>query len=187
MERLTLLSKDQIFGRKRLEIIKELGTMARTTDFAILLDNYISNNYMENNSSLDGQTGCYWTKTVEENNKLVNFVSFYGDLEKMPTYFRGCGIRPVIVGYNNKINAKEIELGEYPQTVASTDEVKFLSKRREDIFNCNTGKYYIVDSRKSYEYDKKFFPLCLPEYEIGHQKYVLFQMVKCLIMLILLS
>ena len=75
MSNFTLLTEEQCFGDKELEILKKRGTKVAITDFAILLGGYVSNDYhIDSDSSLKGRTGWYWTKTDDGDNdaRVVN-------------------------------------------------------------------------------------------------------------------
>ena len=69
MEDLTFLTQEQFFENDKLDIIKKRGTRAAITDFAILLGGYVNDIYhINNDSSLEGRTGSYWTKSDDGDN-----------------------------------------------------------------------------------------------------------------------
>lgn len=64
MSDFTFLTEEQYFGNDKLEILEKRGEKAAITDFSILLGAYVSvNNHIENDNSLEGRTGYYWTKS----------------------------------------------------------------------------------------------------------------------------
>lgn len=64
MSNFTFLTEEQYFGSDKLDILGKRGTKAALTDFSILLGAYVSdNNHIDNDSSLEGRTGYYWTKS----------------------------------------------------------------------------------------------------------------------------
>ncbi len=69
MSKFTFLTKEQCSGDDKLEIFKKRGTKAAITDFAILLGGFVSNSFhIENDNSLEGRTGFYWTKSDDGDN-----------------------------------------------------------------------------------------------------------------------
>ena len=63
MSKFTFLTEEQCFGADKLDIFEKRGTKAAITDFSILLGGWGSNEHVKNDSSLEGRTGYYWTKT----------------------------------------------------------------------------------------------------------------------------
>ena len=75
MSNFTFLTEEQYFGSDKLDILEKRGTKAAITDFSILLGAYVSdNNHIDNDSSLEGRTGYYWTKSDDGDNdaRVVN-------------------------------------------------------------------------------------------------------------------
>ena len=69
MSNFTFLTEEQYFGSDKLDILEKRGTKAAITDFSILLGAYVSdNNHIDNDSSLEGRTGYYWTKSDDGDN-----------------------------------------------------------------------------------------------------------------------
>ena len=65
MSDFTYLTEEQYFGNDKLDILEKRGTQAAITDFSILLGAYISDYHVDNDDSLEGRTGYYWTKSDE--------------------------------------------------------------------------------------------------------------------------
>ena len=63
MSNFTFLTQEQFFEDDKLDIFKKRGTKAAVTDFSILLGAYVLDHHVDNDSSLEGRTGCYWTKS----------------------------------------------------------------------------------------------------------------------------
>ena len=68
MSDFTFLTEEQCFGNDKLDILKKRGTQAAITDFSILLGAYVSDYHIDNDSSLEGRTGWYWTKSDDGDN-----------------------------------------------------------------------------------------------------------------------
>lgn len=69
---LTFLTVEQYLGSDKLDILEKRGTKAAITDFSILLGAYVSdNNHIDNDSSLEGRTGYYWTKSGNGDNDAL--------------------------------------------------------------------------------------------------------------------
>ena len=74
MSDFTFLTEEQYFGDDKLDILEKRGTKAAITDFSILLGAYVSDYHIDNDSSLEGRTGYYWTKSDDGDNdaRVVN-------------------------------------------------------------------------------------------------------------------
>lgn len=68
MSNYTFLTEEQFFDSQQLDVIRKRGTKAAITDFSILLGGYVSDYYIDGNSSLEGRTGYYWTKSDDGDN-----------------------------------------------------------------------------------------------------------------------
>ena len=78
MSDFTFLTQEQCFERDKLDILEKRGTQAAITDFSILLGAYVSDYHVENDSSLEGRTGYYWTKSDDGDND-ARVVIVYGN------------------------------------------------------------------------------------------------------------
>ncbi len=78
MSNLTFLTQEQCFKSEKLDILKKRGTKAAITDFSILLGGYVSDYHVDNDSSLEGRTGFYWTRS-DNGVTDARAVLFYGD------------------------------------------------------------------------------------------------------------
>lgn len=68
MSNFTFLTQEQFFEGDKLDILKKRGTKAAITDFSILLGGWVSYYHVDNDNSLEGRTGWYWTKSDNEDN-----------------------------------------------------------------------------------------------------------------------
>lgn len=180
MNEFTFLSKDQMFGENRLEIFDKVGTRAAPTDFAILLGGYVSRYFVDgNNGSLANRTGFYWTQSVDNGKALI--VSSVGEINEFKTMNRIISARPIIsltdIASENlykEIGKEDIRVkyGFYPQTAVDANLQKELEKAYKRARLQLTGNTYTVDSRKWYEFDKKFSPKTINEYEYNGERYV---------------
>lgn len=156
---LTFLSGEQVFGDKALDIIKKYGTKAAITDFSILLGKYVSGDFYTNegNTGKD-RTGYYHTKTADKHSNVV-CVDSDGDRNySYATSDSSC--RPVLPYSSIKPNCsnvvidkfviKEVEYGEYPQTIVDES----YSMELETALNSGnikvTGKTYTTYSLDLY-------------------------------------
>lgn len=162
----TFLSVKQVFGDKALDIIKRYGTKAAITDFSILLGGYVSSNYYTNegNTGMD-RTGVYWTKTDDGYNG-ARVVSYYGNIDDYHVYERDDGCRPALPyssiqsicsnGVRDNFEIKEVEYGEYSQTIVDESYFKELERAYNNGNIKVTGKTYITDSVNLDDYDTSF-------------------------------
>ncbi len=128
MSNFTFLTEEQYFGSDKLDILEKRGTKAAITDFSILLGAYVSdNNHIDNDSSLEGRTGYYWTKSDDGDND-ARVVSSSGDRIYDSVHRRGGGARPALPfssisniptngesGKRARDGVLEVEYGYYPQ------------------------------------------------------------------------
>jgi hypothetical protein len=179
----SFLDKEQIFGENRLEIFKEYGTKAAITDFSILLGGYVNNDYhtKEGNTDKD-RIGWWWTRTDDGYNDAC-VVSDYGDSRYNNVYDRDGGARPALpyssissISSNEvrgSFGIKEVEYGEYPQTIVDepfSRELEKNYKRGSGIRK--TGKTYTTDSVDYDDHDRSFEPRKHEEFEYKGRRYI---------------
>ena len=68
MSNFTFLTEEQIFGSNQIDVIRKRGTKAAISDFSVLLGGWVSDYHVDNDSSLEGRTGWYWTKSDDGDN-----------------------------------------------------------------------------------------------------------------------
>ena len=176
---ITFLTEEQIFGDKQLDILKKYGTACAITDFSILLGGDVNNAYhtKEGNTDKD-RTGWWWTRTDAGNNN-ARVVSSYGDGSYGNVHNRYSGARPALPyssissnGVRGSLGIKEVEYGEYPQTIVD----KNYSRKLERAYNSGnirkTGKNYTTDSVHYNDYDAVFKARQHTEYEYNGRKYI---------------
>lgn len=184
MSNFTFLTHEQCFGSDKLDILKKRGTKAAITDFSVLLGGWISSEHVENDSSLEGRTGYYWTKSDDEyNDACVVYANGSGDCYQV--YKRYGGARPALPfssidsiptngesGKRARDGILEVEYGYYPQKSVSKDmqERLEISYRSGNI--SRTGNRYTTDSVVYNKYDTSFQPQTHQEYEYNGKRYV---------------
>ena len=176
MNEITLFKKEQIFGENKSKIIEQYGTTGTITDFYLLLNGLTFNNYRFNGYLLDKRTGLWLTNSSYDNNSIY-IVDQRGCKAIQSNLGRNSGIRPVLLWDLLAVGSlvKEIEYGEYPQTIV--DDFEFI--KLEMLFNSNdldiTGKNYTVDYAHSRNSSSIFMPKQLIEYSYQGYKYIRFQ------------
>ena len=153
MSEFTLLSKNQVWGRKRLDIFKKRGTKSAITDFAILLNGDVIKETIDGSdyrTNLEKRAGIYWTRTRNERFKSEGIRCFGYTVGKNASrknsYLetKNTSIRPIISFSSideiptNGVSPKraedgvlEVEYGYYPQNVTSINMEKTLERELE--------------------------------------------------------
>ena len=184
MSDFTFLTEEQYFGDDKLDILEKRGTKAAITDFSILLGAYVSDYHIDNDSSLEGRTGYYWTKSDDGDNdaRVVddNGTSDYGFVST-----RHGGARPALPfssissiptngesGKRARDGVLEVEYGYYPQKAVSRDMQDRLERAYKSGTISKTRNSYTTDSRKYNAYDEKFLAKQHEEYEYNGKRYV---------------
>ena len=181
----TFLDKEQIFGDNRLEIFEGYGTKAAITDFSNLLGVLVSSNYYTSEGiTRKERTGWWWTRTDDGDND-VWVVLNNGTRNCRTVDNRKGGARPALPyssissSVSNKMRRnfgiKEVEYGEYPQTIVD----EHFSKELEENFKSGTGirktgKTYTTDSVEFNDYDTSFEGRKHEELEYKGRKYIRF-------------
>ena len=184
MSDFTFLTEEQCFGNDKLDILKKRGTQAAITDFSILLGAYVSDYYIDNDSSLKGRTGWYWTKSDDgDNDARVVFGSgrrsYYDVIE------RDGGARPALPfssissiptngesGKRARDGILEVEYGYYPQKAVAKDMQERLERAYKNRTISRTKNSYTTDSVAEDNFDTSFQPQAHQEYEYNGKRYV---------------
>ena len=183
MNNFTFLTDEQIFGNNQLDIISRYGTKCAITDFSILLGGYVSSDYYtsEGNTRKD-RTGWWWTKTPYDDDARVvnddgNSLCYNGGA-------RNGGARPALpyssiqsISSNGERGAngiKEVEYGEYPQTIVDENYSRELERAYNNGSLRTTGKNYTTDSVRYQDTDTSFRARTHTEYEYNGSKYIRF-------------
>ena len=118
MSNFTFLTQEQCFGSDKLDILKKRGTKAAITDFSVLLGGWVSSEHIENDSSLEGRTGYYWTKSDDGDNdaRVV-----------LDTGFRDCyNVTDAMVGLAQLYRSHQSAQSPRTERVGKEQEMEFL-------------------------------------------------------------
>ncbi len=185
MSDFTFLTEEQCSRYDRLDILKKRGTIAAITDFSILLGGNFSNNlHTMSDSSLEGRTGRYWTRSDDGDYDALR-VDFDGFVENASVYKRNTGIRLALPlssvdailtngekGKRASDGILEIEYGYYPQKAISKDKQKELERAYKNGGITITKKVYTTDAVSSDDYSTPFYPQTYQEYQYNGKRYV---------------
>ena len=196
MSNLTFLTQEQCFESEKLDILKKRGTKAAITDFSILLGGWVDRDsdywHIDSDSSLEGRTGYYWTRSDDGDNdaRVVSVYGGRGDSYRVIT--RNSGARPVlpfssissiptngVSGRRASDGILEVEYGYYPQKAVSRDMQEILERAFEKRSLSRTGKKYTTDSRKYGQYNEKFSPKQHEEFQLDGKRYVRVEANSC--------
>ena len=185
MSNFTFLTEEQIFGSNQIDVIRKRGTKVAITDFSILLGAYVSYyEHVNGDTSLEGRTGWYWTKSDDGDND-ARVVNVSGIRLYSPVHRRLGGARPALPfssigsiptngesGKRAKDGVLEVEYGYYPQRAVSRDMQERLEQayRRGNI--SKTRNTYTTDSEKYDAYSRPFKAKTHEEYEFNGKRYV---------------
>ena len=184
MSNFTFLTQEQCFESDKLDILKKRGTKAAITDFSILLGAYVSDYHIDNDSSLEGRTGYYWTKSDDGDND-ARVVDGPGPSHYNTVRQRNGGARPALPfssissiptngesGKRARDGILEVEYGYYPQKAVSRDMQERLERAYRSGNISKTRNNYTTDSVAYDEYDTSFQPQTHQEYEYNGKRYV---------------
>ena len=182
------LTEEQCWGNNQLDILKIREKRAAITDFSILLGGYVSYYYIKSDSSLEGRTGYYWTRS---DYRYDDADACAVDVDGLRYHYnvleRDGGARPALpfssiskIPTNGVSGAPkkardgvlEVEYGYYPQKAVSRDMQKKLEMAFQSKCLTLTGKKYTTDSRKYNAYDKEFSPKEHEEFQLDGKRYV---------------
>ena len=184
MSNFTFLTEEQCFGNDKLDILEKRGTQAAITDFSVLLGGWVSDYHVDNDSSLEGRTGYYWTKSDDgDNDGRVVFGN--GSSQYDVVSGRDGGACPALPfssissiptngesGKRARDGILEVEYGYYPQKAASKDTQERLERAYRSGSISKTRNSYTTDSRKYDAYNEKFLEKQHDEYEYNGKRYV---------------
>ena len=186
----TFLTKEQCFGNDKLDILKKRGIQAAITDFSILLGAFVSNYHIDNDSSLEGRIGWYWTKSDNGINDAC-VVDIFGRNYCNVT-FRNGGARLALPfssissiptngesGKRARDGILEVEYGYYPQKAVAKDMQERLERAYKNRTISRTKNSYTTDSvtydnfyTSFHNDDTLFQPQVHQEYEYNGKRYV---------------
>ena len=184
MNKFTFLTEEQCFGNDKLDILEKRGTQAAITDFSVLLGGWVSDYHVDNDSSLEGRTGWYWTKSDDGDN-YARVVFDDGSGIYYDVSDRLGGARPALPfssigsiptngesGKRGRDGILEVEYGYYPQKAVSKDMQERLEREYESGRLSRTKNSYTTDSTRYTEYDTTFEPQIHQEYQYNGKRYV---------------
>ena len=184
MSNFTFLTQEQCFESDKLDILKKRGTKAAITDFSILLGGWVSDYHTDNDSSLEGRTGYYWTKSDDGDNdarvvdddgyRSYDFVNKRNGGARPALPFSSIGSIPTNgeSGKRARDGILEVEYGYYPQKAVSKDMQERLERAYRSGSISRTRNSYTTDSVAYDNYDTPFQPQTHQEYEYNGKKYV---------------
>ena len=184
MSNFTFLTQEQCFESDKLDILKKRGTKAAITDFSILLGGWVSDYHTDNDSSLEGRTGYYWTKSDDGDNdarvvdddgyRSYDFVNKRNGGARPALPFSSIGSIPTNgeSGKRARDGILEVEYGYYPQKAVSKDMQERLERAYRSGSISRTRNRYTTDSRKYDAYGEKFLAKQHEEYEYNGKRYV---------------
>ena len=185
MSEFTFLTEEQCFGSDKLDIFKKRGTKAAISDFSILLGGFCDHDdHVEGDSSLEGRTGYYWTKS-DDGDIYAGLVYADGSRDYGDIDLRSGGARPAlpfssidriptngVSGRRAKDGILEVEYGYYPQNAVSKDMQTRLEREYSSGRIRKTGNGYTTDSVKYDECSTPFKAKTHEEYEYNGKRYV---------------
>lgn len=180
---ITFLTVEQIFGDAQLDIIKKYGTTCAITDFSILLGGYVDDDSHTNEgNTLKDRNGYWWTRTDDGDNDAYA-VWDGGRKSYIDVFERYGGARPALpyssissIASNEvegSFGIKEVEYGEYPQTIVDEGFSRELEENYERAIGIRkTGKTYTTDFVNINDYGTSFVPRKHEEFEYKGRKYI---------------
>lgn len=171
------LTKEQVFGKNKLDIIKRYGTKCDISDFAVLLGGIVFKNLVRDGIFFEDRVG-YWGMEPSSPSYNLHIVNNFGHEEICYLGSRTYGVRPALlyssISSNKVGGVKEVEYGEYPQMLVT----KSYSDELEQVYNSGklkvTGKSYTTDSVDRWDDKSIFSPRKHIEYEYNGKKYIRF-------------
>ncbi len=189
---ITLLTDEQIWGDKALQVMKAYGTKTGMSDLAIVLGGYMGAHFETSDNQKAGAVWSASSKTLG----YVRAVRYNGDRDFSHPNNRFIGARPALPSsVTSKIEASGaslprkkilndtvdvVEYGEYPQTVAFATESKEEARKHTEALEAAyqsktlqaTGKIYTFDGEDREAEDKPFRAQPHEEYAFGGKRYI---------------
>ncbi len=190
---ITFLTDEQVFSKKKLDIIGKRGVKAAITDFSILLGGIVNNSHIDGDESLGGRTGFYWTKTRKDNDAVYVansngyryfyyiFIRSYGSRLVLPF----SSVDKIPLNEGEKVSNRcsdgilEVECGYYPQMAVDRNMQVFLEQAYKDKKLKKSQNKYTTDSRIHNDYNAKFSERELDEFEYEGGRYVRVEANSC--------
>ena len=174
---LTLLSEEEIWGDKQLDVLKKYETMSLITDLAIL-----TGGDWNDTDTYRCRTCRYYTRS-SDNEGDVYGVGSNGKRYAVSRESRINCIRPVIKNsvifdsiFENRVKGyngcEEVEFGEYPQCVPMAKVQKLLEQEYQNNNIQKTGRNYTFDSADYDDGHQSFQSVIYDEYEYRGHKFI---------------
>lgn len=169
MHDFTFLSDDEVLYKNKLSIFDKISCQGINTDFARFLGGYDIYGY-----------GRWLTKSFGQNGTIKTITPGGSNSFQLLSH-RTASARPAITyshikhkATNERVNCgvKEVEYGEYPQSVVDESIAKKLESAYLNKSIKTTGKRYTTDKRKIYNFNNKFTERIHIEYEYEGKKYI---------------
>ncbi len=176
MSDFTFLTKEQVYGDNKIDVIEIEGAKAKATDFAILQ----GVTTIENNNNIEKRVGYYFTKSQSENGSVIG-VNSRGNIYTSIITSRTIGARVAlpferldrIKTNNNKSIQRnnngilQMEYGYYPQQAASKNEQEKLTRLFENGNLKKSKNSYNINFEDAKKGEKNY-----QEYEFLGKKYI---------------
>ena len=182
---LTLLSEEEIWGDRQLDVLKKYGNIAAITDLVVLTGGFCEDKQKytaPDDNSLKGRSGGFYTRSSDGDGD-VRGVNKDGSRYYGYRFKRIIAVRPALLsssvfsqispnrvrGYNG---TEEVEYGEYPQYAPDSDMQRRLKSEYQSGGLRTTGRDYTFDSTRYDDYSQDFQPVKYEEYEYNGKKYI---------------
>lgn len=163
--KLTILTKEQVYGDSKLNIFNVINPRAAVSGTAILRGAYVSDYHVNNDSSLGGRTGYYWLQNSDGDGD-ARVVSRSGSRDWNWCIRRDGGVRAALPYSSiqsitpNLVRGTDglyrINYGYYPGSAVD----KFMQRVLEDAYNAGNltsiGVGCTFDGRRFDAYDEDF-------------------------------
>lgn len=177
MREFTFLTKDQVAGDDKLDIMKRSILSCEITDFAFLLGGYLERD-------VDGKNiGTWWLKNEGEDNGFLciapneRLVDDIGERSVSSRHGARVAIPYHLIRSDNdcikknEFGIQEVEYGEYPQSSVNLRLGNELEKAYSEGLLIETGKKYNINYTPYVYYDHVELN-SYPEYKYNGKKYI---------------
>ncbi len=183
---ITLLSKEEIWGKDQLEVLKKYRNIAAITDLVVLTGGYCEDTCIyraPDDDTLKGRTGLFYTRS-DDGDGDVRSVNGVGFISFSYRFWKNGTIRPVfrlssslfsqitknrVMGYNG---VEEVEFSEYPQYAPDLDMQRRLESAYQVGILRKNSRYYTFDRTEDDECYQPFNPIKYEEYEYQGKRYI---------------
>jgi len=169
---LTLLSEEEIWGDKQLDVLRQYGTKSAITDLVVLTGGYCEDSctYMApDDNSLKGRTSWFYTR-FSDGDGDVRGVYRAGSGNWSHRYGRNGAVRPALLSsiVFSQISPNRVRGYNAPDS----DMQRRLESEYQRGNLRTTGRDYTFDRTKYNDYDQYFQPVKYEEYEYQGRRYI---------------